>query len=102
MGSPITPSPRKPSCAIEVMILSMKPQILVTKRVYPEAIEYLKQHAEVDYEGTDDGLAAAGLLARARGKQAIASEPADEFTPDGLARLAGSVRGISNVAVGFH
>src|SRR5437899_935278 len=70
MGRPITPSPRKPSCAIEVMILSMKPQVLVTKRVYPEAIEYLQQHAEVDYEATDDGLQAAELLARACGKQA--------------------------------
>src|SRR5258706_241252 len=101
MGSPITPSPRKPSCAIEVMILSMKPQILVTKRVYPEAIEYLKQHAEVDYEGTDDGLAAADLLARARGKQAIVSQLTDKFTPDVLAKLDRSVRVISNVAVGF-
>ncbi len=79
----------------------MKPQILVTKRVYPEAIEYLKQHAEVDYEGTDDGLAAADLLARARGKQAIVSQLTDKFTPDVLAKLDGSVRVISNVAVGF-
>ncbi len=79
----------------------MKPQILVTKRVYPEAIEYLKQHAEVDYEGTDDGLAEADLLARARGKQAIVSQLTDKFTPDVLAKLDGSVRVISNVAVGF-
>src|SRR6266404_3957043 len=67
MGRPITPNPRNPSCAIEVMILSMKPRVLVTKRVYPEAIEYLRQHAEVDYAGTDDGLTASELLERARG-----------------------------------
>ena len=27
----------------------MKPSVLVTKRIYPEAIKYLQEHAEVDY-----------------------------------------------------
>lgn len=79
----------------------MKPHVLVTKRVYPEAIEYLKQHAEVDYAGTDEGLSPAELLERARGKQAIVSQLLDKFTRDVLGRLDKSVRIISNVAVGF-
>ena len=33
----------------------MKPQVLVTKRVYPEAIEFLERHAEVEYVNSDDG-----------------------------------------------
>ena len=79
----------------------MKPAILVTKRVYQEAVDYLKQHAEVEYVNTDDSLSAEELLERARGKQAIVSQLVDKFTRDALARLDKSVRVISNVAVGF-
>ncbi len=76
------------------------PSILVTKRVYPEAIDYLKQRAEVDYVSTDNGLTTGELIARARGKQAIVSQLVDRFTPDVVAQLEG-VRVIANVAVGF-
>ena len=49
----------------------MKPSVLVTKRIFPEAIDYLKEHCEVDYEENDDGLPSDQLLPRLRGKQAI-------------------------------
>src|SRR5260370_25394004 len=101
MGAPMIPSPRKPSCAIEAMILAMLPRILVTKRIYPEAIEYLNAHSELDYENTDDGLPAAQLLERARDKQAIISQLTDKFTPQVLAQLDPSVKILANVAVGF-
>lgn len=78
----------------------MQSSVLVTKRVYPEAIDYLKQHANVDYVSTDEGLTTAELIDRARGKQAIVSQLVDKFTPDVLDRLSG-VRAIANVAVGF-
>jgi lactate dehydrogenase-like 2-hydroxyacid dehydrogenase len=76
------------------------PCVLVTKRVYPEAIEFLKQHADVDYVSTDDGLSTEELIDRARGKQAIVSQLVDKLTPNVLEQLEG-VRVISNVAVGF-
>lgn len=79
----------------------MPPRILVTKRIYPEAIEYLKAHAELDYENTDDGLPPAQLLERSRGRQAIISQLTDKFTPEVLAQLDSSVKILSNVAVGF-
>jgi lactate dehydrogenase-like 2-hydroxyacid dehydrogenase len=78
----------------------MKPAILVTKRIYPEAIEYLKEHAEVDYANSDDGLPADELLVRIRGKQAVVSQLTDKFTPAVMDQLDG-VRVIANVAVGF-
>ena len=81
------------------MILTMQPSVLVTRRIYPEAIEYLKQHAEVDYNPTDDILSPADLLARAKGKQAIVSQLVDKFTPGVIAQLG--VKIIANVAVGF-
>ena len=79
----------------------MKPSVLVTKRIYPEAIEILKGHAEVDYEATDEGLAPDALIGRSRGKQAIVSQLTDKLSADIIARLDASVRSISNVAVGY-
>jgi lactate dehydrogenase-like 2-hydroxyacid dehydrogenase len=78
----------------------MKPPVLITKRIYPEAIEYLKQHAEVDYAASDDGLTAEELLARVRGKQAVVSQLTDKFSAGVIDQLDG-LRVIANVAVGF-
>ena len=78
----------------------MKPPVLVTKRIYPEAIEYLKEHCEVDYMATDDGLSAEELQERVRGKQAVVSQLTDKFTPAVIDGLDG-VKIIANVAVGF-
>ncbi len=78
----------------------MKPKVLVTKRVYPEAIELLRGHFEVDYEGTDDGLTASALLTRALGCQAVMSQLVDKLSAPVIAQLSG-VRILANVAVGF-
>ena len=67
----------------------MKPAVLVTKRIYPEAIEYLKEHCEVDYVGTDDGLPLRRTAARLRGKQAILRNLTDKFTPELIDSLDG-------------
>lgn len=78
----------------------MKPPVLVTKRIYPEAIKYLEEHAQVDYANSDDGLPAEELLQRIRGKQAVVSQLTDRFSAVVLDQLDG-VRVIANVAVGF-
>ncbi len=77
----------------------MRPSVLVTRRIYPEAIDFLKQHAEVDYNSTDEILSPTELLARAKGKHAIVSQLVDKFTADVLAQI--DVKIIANVAVGF-
>jgi gluconate 2-dehydrogenase len=78
----------------------MKNHVLVTKRIYPEAVELLKQHAEVDYVDSDDGLSAEQLSRRIQGKQAVVSQLTDRFDAAVIESLEG-VRSISNVAVGF-
>jgi len=78
----------------------MKPQVLVTRRVYPEAIEYLKEHCEVEYVDNDDGLSAEELLQRAQGKQAIIAQLTNRFSSDVIDSLKG-IKIIANVAVGF-
>src|SRR5260370_12323086 len=81
-------------------MVAMQPRVLVTKRIYPEAIEYLREHCEVDYADSYDGLAADELKQRRRGKQAIVSQLVDKFTASVIDSLDG-VKIISNVAVGF-
>lgn len=78
----------------------MRPALLVTRRIYPEAVEYLRRHAEVDYAGTDDVLSPEQLLERARGKQAIVCQLTDKFPAEVIERLEG-VRVLANVAVGY-
>jgi glyoxylate reductase len=78
----------------------MRAQVLVTKRIFPEAIALLEQHADVDYEATDEGLTSPALIARALGKQVIVSQFNDPLRRDVLAQLPG-VGLIANVAVGY-
>jgi lactate dehydrogenase-like 2-hydroxyacid dehydrogenase len=74
--------------------------VLVTKRVFPEAVALLKEHAEVDYTNSDDVLSPEELIERSRGKQGIVGQLNDQFSAAQIERLEG-VRVISNVAVGF-
>lgn len=79
----------------------MSAAVLVTKRIYPEAIEYLRtQFDQLDYVNSDDGLPAAELVSRCRGKQAIVSQLTDKFSAPVIEQLSGVVV-IANVAVGF-
>ena len=55
----------------------MKPSVLVTKRIFQQAIDHLKQHADVEYVETDDGLPAEELMRRIQGKQGIVSQLTD-------------------------
>ncbi|MBI4891924.1 MAG: D-glycerate dehydrogenase [Acidobacteria bacterium] len=77
-----------------------KKKVLVTKRVYPEAVEFLRGKFEVDYEGTNAGLTTEELIARSRGCQAVVSQLTDRLSADVIARLEG-VQVIANVAVGY-
>ncbi len=79
----------------------MKPSALVTKRIYPEAVEFLRRYAEVDDVGTDDGLTPAALIDRARGKHAIVSQLTDKLSRGVIAQLDRTVRVIANTAVGY-
>ena len=77
-----------------------KPKVLVTKRIYPEAVELLRSKCLVDYEGTDDGLSPTQLLERSSGCYAIVSQLTDKLGADVISQLNG-VKVIANVAVGY-
>jgi len=78
----------------------MKPAILVTKRIYPEAVQYLRERVEVDYVDSAEGLSPESLRQRVRGKQAVVSQLTDKFDASVLGSLDG-IKIIANVAVGF-
>lgn len=78
----------------------MPASVLVTKRIYPEGVELLRQRFDVDYEATDEGLSAEDLTRRAHGKLAIVSQLTDRLDAAAISALDG-VKVIANVAVGF-
>lgn len=78
----------------------VQPKVLVPKRIFPEAIEYLRERVELDYNGADKNLSPAELLERLQDKDGVVSMLTHRFSSevmDALPRL----RVIANIAVGF-
>ncbi len=79
----------------------MKPRILVTRAAFPEVIERLAAHFEVDYHPEDKALTQAELAMRLAGKDGAVTFLSDRI--DGpLLAAAGSLKAVSNVAVGYN
>ncbi len=78
----------------------MKTGILVTRHVYPEAIEILERHGEVHYHDSADGLSAEELSAAVAGQQALVCQLTDKIDA-ALIDAADALKVIANVAVGF-
>ena len=78
----------------------MKPKVFVTKRVYPEAIDYLRPHAEVEYNDSAISYPAEELLARLEDKVGAISQLTDKFSAQVMHRCP-QLKVIANVAVGF-
>jgi lactate dehydrogenase-like 2-hydroxyacid dehydrogenase len=77
-----------------------RPKVLITKKFLPDAVELLKQHTDVDYEATDQGLSSAELIQRAQGKQAIVTQVTDRITREVLKHLRG-VGIVAHLGVGY-
>jgi lactate dehydrogenase-like 2-hydroxyacid dehydrogenase len=75
-------------------------KVLVTKRVFPEAVDFLRSLFEVDYEATDEGLAPGELARRLQGVDGVVCQLTDRFDAALISSLRG-VRVLSNVAVGY-
>ena len=76
------------------------PSVLVTRRIYPEAMDFLQERCDVDCNGVDESLIPEELLLCPRGKPGIVSQLTDSFPASVIASLDG-IRELSNVAVGF-
>lgn len=78
-----------------------KARILVTRAVFPEVIERLEQHFEVESNQDDRILSASELAEKVKGKDGIFTTPSERITADVLAANP-SLKAVCNMAVGFN
>ncbi len=79
----------------------MKPKILVAREVFPEVIERLRKHFEVDDNQADVILGLAGLKARLADKAGALTAATDPLTAEVIA-AAPNLKAICNFAVGYN
>ncbi len=79
----------------------MKPAILVTRAIFPEVVERLSAHFDVDYNAGDEIFDPATLAQRLAGKQGLMCTPTERISPE-LIRASNGLRAICNIAVGYN
>ncbi|MBA3033660.1 MAG: D-glycerate dehydrogenase [Gammaproteobacteria bacterium] len=79
----------------------MKDKILVSRAVFPEVIERLGAHFEVDYHDADAALPPSQLAARLADKQGALTLISDRIDAAVLAGAPG-LKAVCNVAVGYN
>ncbi|OWW19654.1 2-hydroxyacid dehydrogenase [Noviherbaspirillum denitrificans] len=78
-----------------------KPKILVTRAVFPDVIERLEQHFEVESNQDDRILSPAELAEKVKGMDGIFTTPSERVTAEVLAANP-SLKAVCNMAVGFN
>lgn len=78
----------------------MQHEVLISKHIYQEAVDYLASRVRVDYHDSDDGLPGGDLRARLAGKAGLVCQLTDRIDA-ALLDAAPSLKVVSNVAVGF-
>lgn len=78
-----------------------KPRVLVARQVFPEVIDRLRQHFEVDDNQADVVLGAEGLKARLADKDGVMSAVTDPVSAEVIA-TAPRLKAVCNFAVGFN
>ena len=79
----------------------MKPRILVCREVFPEVLERLRQHFEVDDNQADVILGIEGLKARLANKAGALTAATDPVTAEVIA-AAPQLKAVCNFAVGYN
>lgn len=79
----------------------MKARILVSRSVFPEVIDHLNEHFEVDYQDQDAPLPPEQLAARLAGKHGALTMLSDRIDATVLAG-APDLKAVCNVAVGYN
>ena len=79
----------------------MKPKILIPRAIFPEVIEHLSKHFEVDSNQADDAMPEAELIRRLQGKAGIYANPTTLMSANVIRSVPG-LRAICNMAVGHN
>ena len=78
----------------------MASSVLVTKHLYPEALDLLQSALDVDYHDDRAGMTPAALRERLAGKQGVICQLTDKITAE-LLDACPDLKVVSNVAVGY-
>ena len=78
-----------------------RPKVLVTRAVFPDVIDRLAEHFEVESNQADDILSPAALAERLRGKDGIFSTPSERVTAEVIGANP-QLKAICNMAVGYN
>ena len=81
--------------------MTSRPAILIARTVFPEVVERLRQHFEVDHNDTDTVLSPAELAQRLQGK-AGAMTTGSERIDAALLAACPELRIAANIAVGYN
>jgi gluconate 2-dehydrogenase len=79
----------------------MRPKILVAREVFPEVLDYLRPHFEVDDNQADVILGVAGLKQRLADKVGVMTAVSDPVSAEVLA-AAPNLKAVCNFAVGYN
>lgn len=79
----------------------MKPKITITREVFDDTIDYLKQHCEVDANQADQPYAPAALAARLAGQDGLMCALTDKVDA-ALIAAAPNLKAVANIAVGYN
>lgn len=79
----------------------MKPKVLVTRAVFPEVLEMLSQHFDVESNQADEVYGEAELMRRLQGKDGVFSNPTDRVSAE-LIRGVPGLKAVCNMAVGYN
>jgi glyoxylate/hydroxypyruvate/2-ketogluconate reductase len=78
-----------------------KPSILVARAIFPEIVERLREHFEVDANTTDEVLSPSQLAERLQGKVGVLTTGSEKVGAELLAACPG-LRIVANIAVGYN
>ena len=81
--------------------MAHKPAILISRKIFPEVVEHLRTHFEVDHNDADGVLAPDQLIERLQGKVGVMTTGSERL--DGaIAAACPSLRIAANIAVGYN
>jgi gluconate 2-dehydrogenase len=81
--------------------MTNKPQVLVARAVFPEVVERLRQHFDVDDNPSDTIYTRPQLIERLRGKAGAFTTGSERIDADVLDANP-QLRAVCNMAVGFN
>ncbi len=79
----------------------MKPKVLVTRAVFPEVLDLLSQHFDVESNQADEVYGEDELRRRLQDKVGVFSNPTDRVSADVIRSVPG-LKAVCNMAVGYN